>query len=656
MSNLNGTLSIQNDYLILKNDYNYDEVSSIDAIQESITGSGTLKKEFRWSKDNVSFSNFIPLTLSNLQTLIPYSTSNFYLEYRYELLDSVETTINSVSIDITKSGTKWDNFLPFPIVFREKGNRYSPLVTKPFSLNIHNVDFQARAINLYKDLNYAINNLHGQEVFYSRSVPVLESRDAFLGNYSLFQSSDPMKIKVILTQNEFPDNKFNMGLFGADFEMFPEVQIDKRYFEWIFGNSTGPQRGDVLYFPINDRFYQIQSSTLDRKFMAVPSYWRIQLEKWDPKHSIKSSPEFAEILDRYTVSSEEIFGSQINSMEKDISPDFYIKPKSKHDDPIRNFIVNTSIIKSSKLENYDLLISNHYYDLSQQFFIDNNPSTSINYNVVNETTTSNDITYTSWFKEVDGNSTSNRKVSSVTFLTSTTLKIQLPSDVPVEYVEGNYLKFYVTNNTSFYLNGLIDSVDLVKRQVVVIVDSVLLTIANGTLNNWNTNSNLYISASIRRNLLDNYDIDTNKGLTLDIFDSRMFKIKTNTTIRYIDLTTNISTLYGNWLGVIFTFSNRFKQISLNIYKMDNTDSSSDLIPVFESITNNISQLDLSNSSNFKLLSSCIHLRNIRILTDIIPEEHHSDFLNQNIIQDSSRAIIVDNCLPRLKATFIENPK
>lgn len=649
-------LNITGDYIVITNNQKYEDVSAITHFYETITGAGSLKKEFRWSKDNVSFSNLIELTLTNLQDYI-VTSEPFYVEYRYELLNDVTTTINSIELVVTYTTSKWDNFLPFPIAFKEKGNRYSPIVTRPFSLNIHTRDFQQKAVNLYRDLNFVINQLHGQEVHYSRTVPVLESRDPFLGNYSAFKSSDPMKVKVMIMENQFPDNKFNVDIFGTHFEMFPEVHIDKRYFEWIFGNATGPQRGDILYFPINDRFYEVESSQLLRTFMNVPSYYKLQLDKWDRKISVVQSEQFSEILDRYTTSAGEVFKDAIEEISNDVSPDFYKKTMTKEQDPIRNFIIDPTIIKQENLENYDLLLSKHYYDLSQVFFVDNLNSTAITYNVENKVTTDWDFTYTCWFKEVTGLTPVPKKVSTVTLVSPYTYKLKLSSDVPAKYKEGTTLKLTISNNSNFYLNCVLESFDSVKRELIVKTDPTSLTIANGTLANWTTNANLYVSGSDRRNLIESYDYDNNKGVILDIVDNKYAKITLNSDINYFNISSAISgNNFSKWYGLIFTMSNKFKQISLNLYKIDDSDKSSDLIPTFEYVMNGANNFDISNNIPFKLLNSPIHLRNIRILTDVIQEEQHSNFLNQNIIENSSKAVIVDNCLPRLQLTFMGNPK
>ena len=69
-----------------------------------------------------------------------------------------------------------------------------------------------------------------------------------------------------------------------------EIHIDKRTFEYVFGHGTGPQKEDTIYFSINDRMYDVQSSTLFRDFMAVPIYWKLSLIKHENKSHIIKMP------------------------------------------------------------------------------------------------------------------------------------------------------------------------------------------------------------------------------------------------------------------------------------------------------------------------------------------------------------------------------
>ena len=79
-----------------------------------------------------------------------------------------------------------------------------------------------------------------------------------------------------------------MGPFGVDFEMPFEIQIDKNYFQEIFGDGAGPQKRDVIWFPNTDRIYEVSSSYLFRDFMNEPLYFKVTLIKWLPKANVVS--------------------------------------------------------------------------------------------------------------------------------------------------------------------------------------------------------------------------------------------------------------------------------------------------------------------------------------------------------------------------------
>ena len=87
------------------------------------------------------------------------------------------------------------------------------------------------AVNMYRDLSYTINKLFGHDVKYARATPLANGRDFTLKEWTLYDVEEPECFKLLVPNNEFPDNKINFGPYGLDFEMPFEVHIVKQYFE-----------------------------------------------------------------------------------------------------------------------------------------------------------------------------------------------------------------------------------------------------------------------------------------------------------------------------------------------------------------------------------------------------------------------------------------
>ncbi len=358
------TLRSAGEYVILAQNDPYEYVENFTQILETIsdTGTGTiLKKEFRYSIDFNAFSEFEELNLSNLNSHVPIT--KVWFQFRYILLSGGPVTITKVSLKFNssiKTGDKFDNYehpditnqdkiYAFPITFR------SNFTWEPYKMN--------RAIRLYKDLNLMVNNTFGHEVNYYRVLPQGRSKDVVLMEYSLYEHDEGICMKVIVPNNEFPDNKLNMGPFGVDFELPFEVQVDKDYYQKIFGEGSGPQKRDVIFIPRTNRIYEISSSYLYRDFMNEPLYFKISLIKWLPKTNVEQSDTVSNLQD-LTVSAASLFGEEITEQqEENAKLDQYTVPSRKYD-PVRSYLNDNQIIESEKLLNYHTLIAEHSYDMS----------------------------------------------------------------------------------------------------------------------------------------------------------------------------------------------------------------------------------------------------------------------------------------------------
>ena len=154
-----------------------------------------------------------------------------------------------------------------------------------------------------------------------------------------------------------------MGPYGADFEMPFEIQIDKDYFQAIFGKTTAPQKRDVIFFPDTSRIYEISSSYLYRDFLNEPLYFKATLIKWQPKSNAEASPDLAS-LESFAPSFEKIFGKDQEEERKDIANPEQFTDTNVITDLTRDFLSPDSSIVDEQFLNYFTVVSEHYYDLS----------------------------------------------------------------------------------------------------------------------------------------------------------------------------------------------------------------------------------------------------------------------------------------------------
>lgn len=357
----NSTLYTSGEYVVLANTEPYLDVLKATGVQELFDdmGVGTiLKKEFRYSIDSLTFSEFQETTAQNLEAL--GSFNYVWFQFRYILLSGGPIKINKASLIYTTipqdpyagyvapAIQDESRVYAFPVTYK------SNFLWEPYKMN--------RAVRLYKDLNLMVNNLFGHETTYYRALPQGRSKDVFLMEYSLFNHDEGRCVKLVVPDNQFPDNKLNMGPFGVDFEIPFEVQVDKDYFQKIFGDGSGPQKRDVLYFPRTGRIYEVSSSYLFRDFMNEPLYFKVTLIKWLPKSNAENSETLTNLED-YTVSAGSLFGELIEEEKVETTNPEQFNVASTTNDPVRLYLNPEQQINQFNLFNYYTLVSEYNYSL-----------------------------------------------------------------------------------------------------------------------------------------------------------------------------------------------------------------------------------------------------------------------------------------------------
>lgn len=351
------------DYVILSYENPLKNVKTFTGITESIVNEGTgtiLKKDFRYSFDSETFSEYLELNVANLNSIGTEPEQELWFQFRIALMSG--GPVNVSSIQLTFDAFPVETILDTNPLNVQSDNYALPMSYKPgakwepYKIN--------KAVRLYKDLNLMVNSLFGHEVHYYRAMPQGRSKDVFLMEYSLYEHEDKQCIKVIVPDNQFPDNKLNMGPFGVDFEMPFEVQIDKDYFQAIYGDGAGPQKRDVLFFPRTGRIYEISSSYLFRDFMNEPLYFKLTLIKWQPKSNAEPSVDLS-ALESLTLSAEKLFGKEMKEEQIDIANPVQFNPITEISDPVREYLAPLAEILDVPVMNYFLTVAEHQYNLSK---------------------------------------------------------------------------------------------------------------------------------------------------------------------------------------------------------------------------------------------------------------------------------------------------
>jgi len=658
MSNriLFGNINNIDDFIIFSSSTPYIDVKEIVGIVEDfIIEEGTYTKEFRWGGDGITFSQWLTLSLENLQNyIILENFPKLWVEFKYTLVSEGEIGLNYINLNVIYNEEPQDSY-PFPIAYpKDKGNLHWPIRMRAFSWNPYN---QEKTIKLQKDISLLVNQIHGHEVTYFRAVPVPESRDVIFLEWTLQNvKDDPKCIKVVVPENTFPEHKLNHNAFGLDFEMPFEVHIDKRYFEWVFGHNTKPQKNDIIYFPLTNRMYEVESSTISVQFMYDFLYWQLNLVKWQPKRNVLVRDDIQDLLEEYSTGIEKMFGKEIENINKDITNPQQLIDKSSKFDPIRNYISSYNISIQESFINYYTIIFQYYYDLNKHYLAVNGlPEKAIGYNIKGDFSKTDNIAFTCWFRKPVSNAIPKEVLS--LDVNQTTIKISFKYSSPKVKI-GDILGLSDQNVADFGIFGVVTNINTTNRinpDITIEVDSSMITTANATFLDWKTSTDLKAVSTPRNNFIYSFNETTNKGLIIDMYDLRYIRFQLNENIVWMPF--GVKLQENTWYAIVVNILNTFNQLSYHIYKPHPaTEKTTKLKLITDQIINGVPDIDRKSGVDYQLLSSPLHIANIRLLSESLEGDLHSKFLSMQIITDAAKALIIDNATPRMKLPYIGHPK
>tara|TARA_B100000963_G_scaffold176268_1_gene153322 strand:- start:27396 stop:29555 length:2160 start_codon:yes stop_codon:yes gene_type:complete len=671
------------------------EISSSSGVDIS-----NLKRFFRYSCNNIDWSlwyGFTPISidpngLDSIKDIELDPEQCIHIEIKYEYDDGTFEELDSViQIDEIKiRGKRNDPGLPnvlTPEIACTDEKCPALIFEREASFRPYQVD---SAIGIYKELSFHTNKIFGHEVVYFRTVPESDSGDYIFKEWTLYKNVDRKCVKILVPDNNFPDNKPKFSEFGIDFEVPFEIHIDHRYFQTIFGNESEPRKRDFLYFPLINRMFEIQGSYLHRGFMMEPSYWKIQLYKFNPNIDMLMKDENRQYMDNIITSAEELFAEEVKEDIEDATMPEQYETISRKYDITRGSIHPDLKIKNIKFNfNYAPLMEN-YYDLSGieatlnlYDLTSGSPLLSTSQEVVTVQGTVNNkkqfeviraYQESPIFKTWQNNSlmTNDKNVLGIDVKY---LRVRGPFDTIPDHIgqseSGRYLQLEAYKDLSFSTQrnimindpgGAQPQVGLKLRETSIVYnrlpefgteeidnlsytsmfnvpsDSEIVSFINGYDNE--SQSGLYVYAQFNK-----YTNDEPEG-------DLILNIKVNDILKTYTLSGFES---GKWHSTVISISNEFNQMGVYVYKTieDPSDLSnhSDFSKIFENISSMQDQ-SFKLDQPYTIPTSNLKISNIRLFKTMIKEEQHDFILSQQFIKDESMLLLIDNCRPQVKVPFI----
>jgi hypothetical protein len=676
-----------------------------------------LYPEYRWSINGSNWSLWTQLTEPSVQSLGLSPDNPLWVEVRLTAtsdpdqspyfppgtLLSPSIVLNDFELDLTYRTTDPRDSMSLPAPLCSKELTSYPIVFSDCNFTFRPYEIN-RAVNLYQDLSKLVNNVFGLDVNYYSVQPQGRGKDVVLKEYTLFDVVDEKCVKVMVPNNTFPDAALNFDSWGLNFQQPFEIHIDRKYFESIFGKGSQPRKRDIIFFPLMNRIFQIDSMYVFKDINNYPVYFKIQLVKYEVKKNTTFLDPLKEkeLLD-YTVNTKDLFGEEIENQEIDATkPQQYaITSQRRLEDPTRSYIDKDLPLIGYDLNNNWTIVFNNYYDLDRLFIDSTNvvdPSSPVIVGDIEKDavrwksdpvlTESEERSFTCWFRTQNYLDRS-KLVPKPAIKTSLTIDNIGTGDITyTTYPFQHNLR--IGQNPNGYVSILADGTRSGGFEILEIIDDYRFKIKDSGASAPVSTAGWKMQKAQARVLFDGYY--GGQGIRIDFIwsgsnivespvknlyvETGSFRIKINELEIYSPFGAGISSTIGqfiptidNWYGFVFNFSNIFKQYSLKVWRLtydpDNTASQTSdlsLVHSLDGITTKAYTFDIpsvietdydspyygTNNFSYRTRSSPLWATNYRLFKYMISEEKQSAILNQNIIDDAQLAIIIDNAKPVLK--------
>jgi hypothetical protein len=650
MAILGSTTNANGDTLLISLQEPYLNVIEVLSYEDVIDGETTdcfYNKSFRWGIDGVSYSDWVPLTNVNLETLLLDPINPFWIQYKYEQVGDCTLEFKSVSLElVTDSGT----ICKVPQVSCCDGQLLSGsqnLVIDCCATAWNPYDL-SRAAQMYQTLSAVASNLFGFCVKYFKTSADQRSRDVILKEYSLFNVIKSAEVKIMFPDNQLPTRELQFNSLMIDYPVQFEVHIVKSAFEAVFGIGAKPEMRDYLYMEqYMNKMYEVDAVALSDDFLYTGSYWRVSLVPYQNRTAVLfPDKNIEEERDSIITSVGEKFAEEREIEFQDVrKPNQYNTIGTLANDYVRRILDKRLIIKEENVYNNWTIISKYHYNLSSMSIGED----AVEYRYNQGWTTADSRSFTFWVRPLYKNPVGqNILITSITQdngFASLNLSA-LPTDPNQKLKVGDWIS---VSGTQFY-NGIHKIIEINGNSLVIdelYINNVLL--ATPKVNR--EKSATFIE----------YTSQTSSFVEFT-YTYKWFIIKINGTYYKYNLYQNSLALAENqWYAFVINLNNLSRQLSLFAYETVertgtiNPNRTSELYLSFVE-TKTILPISVPNGHSWKLLGSTTDLTNIRIWSKPIEEEQQSLILSQYVVNDTHLTLLVDNASPHLLLPKVTNPR
>ena len=513
----------------------------------------------------------------------------------------------------------------------------------PGGLNINNA---LAALEMYKKMNTVLNKIVGVDAVIFRAIPQERSKDVIFQEYTLSNVEDcPFKIKVVIPNGQVVDSKLNFDLMGLEYEIPFEIQIDINLWQSIVGKNTAPQRGDIVYLPINNRLYEIQSMYVFRGFMDQETTYKCNLSKYIPNKSRRESSNLSATIENYTVSETELFGEEIIDNIENATDKKQLSPyNSTERDIYKNIDVNVTVIEKNLIAN-KTIFARTYYDLSQSKFYN-----AINYKNTNDVISVNEDRGLSIWCNFHQSPNIKYKIKSILPLNKQGIYSITIDNTKANLILDSYI--YIKRQNSFgFFGKIINSLNSNKGEYQIFINKEIVEWLDYIYPNWLNVKNYTCKTEMPTTLINNnYN---SLGFNISVICNQ-FLILTVNGKQYISICDK-TIPYDEWVGITCNLKNSEGIFETVVRNINTTYTDGNKLNILSNkgikyIPEEIVGVD------YNLQKTNTNLTNIRLYKEEIPfNDQENDLLSYNI-KWSSKAIILDSADIIQKSPYTGQPR
>jgi hypothetical protein len=513
---------------------------------------------------------------------------------------------------------------------------------------IFNPNLALSAVQTFNTMNSVANRLFGIEARWFRAVPQQRSKDVIFKEYTLSCVEDePLCLKVIVPDGNFPDSNYQYDLMGLEYNIPTEIQVDKKYWEEIAGFGTAPQKKDIVYLPMPNKLFQVESSYLKRGFMEQETTWVINLIKYQPEASRKEGDSLRETIDNYTVSEGELFGEMQEAEYAKITDDKQMSPfNSTSEDKYKELDKNLKTLSYS-LDIWGIVVAESVYDLQ----------TSSVYNAVrykNSTDyikSNSDRAVTVW---LNSRKDTDKPYDVVWMMPDDTLTPPANFKIKVSGRKRFALddSFVISRSEKQTIYArVIDDNHSAQGVYWCKVDPEVINYMNSLQTQWWAKPGWRLREKNPITLMDGRN-ETDTGFRILFYADQYIKIKYGNQEHVAVMPERIT--QGDWYGVVVNIGNTWNQYNVNVWRPSTIDREQKLQNIFYQ-TIPFTAHD-TNVEEYSIDKSFSYMTNIRLFDSTIEEEKQVQELLSYFTQNADHGLILDNADPRFRAPYISQQK